>query len=651
MKKAIGIFVIGVLLFSQSLYGQKYHSYPIDRVNSVRVQLTDNFWLPKIQTVQNTTIQHALEKSGEEGRFENFLIAGGEMEGETRGAMPFDDTDVYKILEGASYSLLVVPNEHLEARIDSIIDIIAIGQEEDGYLTTWRTIDPQNPPADWVEPGDRWEYLEMSHELYNSGHLFEAAAAHYHATGKRNFLDIALKNADLLVETFGPDKIMKVPGHQIVETGLIDLYQITGREAYLELAKFFLDHRGDSTSHTLFGPYAQDHRPVTEQDEVVGHAVRAVYMYAGMTDISAIYHDNAYRQAVNDLWENMVYKKMYVTGGIGARHKGESFGENYELPNLTAYSETCAAIGSVYWNHRLFRLTGNAKYYDIIERTLFNGVITGLSQDGTKFFYPNPLKSDGEYTFNQGACTRKEWFDCSCCPTNLIRFIPSIPNLIYATEEDSLYINLFMSNEAKVDLSDTEVGISQKSDYPWDGNIHISVDPEEVKEFTLKLRIPGWARNDAVPGELYEYLADKKQPVRVAVNGNVKPYPVHEGYMEISRRWAKGDEIEISYPMEIRRVVASDSVEADRGKMAFEYGPFVYCGEEADNGRKILDIEVPGDMRMSVESRDTLLGGVNILTGSFSAEGNEEFDLQLIPYYAWSNRGIGKMRVWFPIQE
>ncbi|MCF7804617.1 MAG: glycoside hydrolase family 127 protein [Candidatus Marinimicrobia bacterium] len=646
MRSTILLLVISVLLGCAQ---QPNEGYPISPVKSIQVRLSDNFWLPKIKTVQNTTIRYALEKCSTEGRMDNFLIAGGEMEGTTKGAMPFDDTDVYKIIEGASLSLASSPDAELESYIDSVIAIIKVGQEEDGYLTTWRTIDPKNPPAEWVEPGERWEDLSMSHELYNAGHMYEAAVAHYKATGKRTFLDIALKNADLMVETFGPGKLEKVPGHQVIETGLIKLYQVTGKKKYLELAKFFLDRRGDPEREERFGPYAQDHKPVTEQDEVVGHAVRAVYMYAGMTDIAAIYKDQAYRQAVDDLWENMVYKKMYVTGGIGAKHEGESFGENYELPNLTAYSETCAAIGSVYWNHRLFLLTGDSKYYDIIERTLYNGLISGLSLDGTHFFYPNPLESNGEYTFNQGACTRKDWFDCSCCPTNMIRFIPSIPNLVYATEGEKLYINLFMANSADITVDGMAVTVTQETDYPWDGIISIAVDPESQKRFAVHVRIPGWAQNDAVPGDLYTYADAYEGKPKILVNGEEANYTTENGYAVVTRRWEKGDTLTLNCPMEVRRIKAHEKVEADRGKVALERGPIVYCAEEVDNDRYIDKMVIADDQGLSEEMRNDLLGGVGVLRGEVPMmDSGETAEIQLVPYYSWSNRGVGKMKMWFP---
>ncbi len=645
MKRII-FFLVALLALNCSQKKSQYSDYPISAVSIKKVILNDNFWLPKIKVIQNTTIRYAFEKCEKEGRMQNFLIAGGKEKGSVKGKMPFDDTDLYKIIEGASYSLISNPNPELDAYIDSIIAIIKIGQEPDGYLTTWFTINRQKPPAWWVKPSThRWEHLESSHELYNSGHLLEAAAAHYWATGKRNFLNIAIKNADLLVKNFGPDKLRKPPGHQIVETGLIKLYHITHNVKYLKLAKFFLDERGDSTSHKLYGEYSQDHIPVIKQTEAVGHAVRALYMYAGMTDIAAIYKDRDYLNAVNKIWKNVVDKKMYITGGLGARHENEAFGDNYELPNLTAYNETCAAIASVFWNHRLFLLTGNSKYYDVIERTMYNGLISGISLDGKNFFYPNPTEADGKYEFNMGACTRQPWFDCSCCPTNLIRFIPSIPGLIYAVNEDNLYVNLFISDSAQVSIDGENIGIIQKSNYPWNGHINISVNPEKEKTFTLKLRIPGWAQNKPVPGNLYSYPDDAKGKVTLKINGKEEEIRLNKGYAEISREWSKGDKVELILPMMIHKVVANEKVKADSNKVAFEYGPIVYCAEGIDN-KQISNISIPVNLNANVQEKTILSDKVTAIKGKVD---NKEFTL--IPYYIWSNRGVGKMKVWFPIKN
>ena len=648
MNKPNRLFCL-LLLTSIPIWAETQPSlsdYPISAVDIKNVEINDAFWLPKIKIIQDTTIQYAFKKCEEEGRMENFLIAGGRKKGPVRGKMPFDDTDVYKIIEGASYSLISRPNPALAAYLDSIISIIKIGQEPDGYLTTWFTIDRMHPPAWWAQPSpNRWDHEESNHELYNSGHLFEAAAAHYRATGKQNFLKIALKNADLLVASFGPDKLRVPPGHQIVETGLIKLYHITNNPQYVELARFFLELRGDSTSHKLYGEYSQDHLPVTKQTEAVGHAVRAMYMYAGMTDIAAIYQDSAYFEALMKIWENIVTKKMYLTGGVGARHDGEAFGDNYELPNLTAYNETCAAIGSVYWNQRLFRLTGDAKYYDIIERTLYNGLISGISLDGKKFFYPNPLESDGKYQFNQGACTRQPWFDCSCCPTNIIRFLPSVPELIYATIADSVYINLYISSNADIIVNQKKIEIIQQTGYPWDGKINITVNPEKKTIFTLKLRVPGWARNEVVPGDLYKYIAENPEKVSLLVNGKDENGVLDKGYIEITRKWTRGDKIELTLPLAVRKVVAHEKVTDNVNKVAFECGPIVYCAEEIDNHR-ISEITVPLDTKLNITKGAVLTENVNILRGKVD---NQE--LILIPYYVWSNRGVGKMKVWLPINK
>lgn len=618
--------------------------YTITPVDIKNVKLTDEFWLPIIKRVQEKTIEYAIKKCEEEGRLDNFLIAGKQKEGTVKGQMPFDDTDIYKIIEGASYSLISAPNPTLDKLLDSLIGIVKVGQEKDGYLTTWRTINPAKPPAPWVKvvEGKRWESLFMSHELYNAGHLYEAAAAHYRATGKRNFLDIALKNAELMIATFGEGegKIHGVPGHQIIETGLIQLYQITNKEAYLTLSKYFLDNRGNPENHELFGPYSQDHISVVDQDEVVGHAVRAVYMYAAMTDIAAIKKDTSYEKAVNKLWENMVYKKMYITGGIGSRHDGEAFGENYELPNLTAYNETCAAIGSVYWNHRLHNLYGHSKYFDVIERTLYNGLISGLSLDGEKFFYPNALESDGVYTFNRGECTRQSWFDCSCCPTNLIRFIPSIPGLMYSKSKNTVYVNLYASNEALVAIENNSIDFSQKTDYPWNGKVSITVNPQKNAEFTIKLRVPGWARNQVLPGDLYSYTTKSTSKNSVTVNGESFENIGDDGFIAITRNWKKNDKIELDFPMEVKEVLTNEIVLENKGKIALEYGPIVYAVEEIDNKNGYDKIVIFDTDVFEVKKEANLLGGVNTIN-------NEK--LKAVPYYAWSNRGVGKMKVW--IQE
>lgn len=621
---------------------QNTSGYQIEPVDIQHVKLNDNFWLPIIKRVQEKTIEYAIAKCEEEGRLDNFLIAGGQLEGKVKGAMPFDDTDVYKIIEGASNSLISAPNKELESVLDSLIGIIKIGQEADGYLTTWRTINPAEPPAPWVEvkEGKRWEALFMSHELYNAGHLYEAATVHYKATGKRNFLDIAVKNADLMVKTFGDGehKISAVPGHQIIETGLIKLYQITGKAAYIDLAKYFLDNRGNPDNHKLFGPYSQDHIPVVDQDEVVGHSVRAMYMYAAMTDIAAIQNDSLYASAVNKLWNNMVSKKMYITGGIGAKHEGEQFGSNFELPNLTAYNETCAAIGNVYWNHRLHNLNGDVKYFDVIERTLYNGLISGLSLDGTNFFYPNALESDGIYKSNRGSCTRQAWFDCSCCPTNIIRFVPSIPGLIYSKGNNTVYVNLYASSHADIDLNGKSIEVTQETSYPWNGTVNMRIVSDS--KITMKFRVPAWSRNEVLPSDLYKYANSNKLQPTLTINNEIVEPSIKDGYFEVTRNWNEGDTIEISFPMEVRTVKANEKVKENRGKLSLEYGPIVYAVEEVDNP-KFDKISISTLDEFTVQ-KENILEGVNTITND---------KLKAIPYYSWSNRGVGKMKVWINNEE
>lgn len=619
--------------------GQAEHSYPISSIDIKSVILKDSFWLPKIKLIQDTTIRHAFEKCYEEGRMDNFLVAGKQKEGKTRGKMPFDDTDLYKIIEGASYSLISMPDQQLDSYLDSVISIIKVGQEPDGYITTWFTIDRSAPPATWVKPPrERWENEISSHELYNSGHLFEAAAAHYWATGKTNFLDIAIKNADLLVAKFKPGGVTVPPGHQIVETGLIKLYDITHNRDYLTLSKYFIDLRGDSTTHKLYGAYNQDHMPVTKQAEAVGHAVRAEYMYAGMTDIAARYDDPSYSNALNLLWDNVVNKKTYITGGVGALHDGEAFGKNYELPNLTAYAETCASIGSVWWNQKMFLRSGDAKYYDVLERTLYNGLIAGMSVDGKKFFYTNPLESDGKFDFNKGSCTRNAWFDCSCCPTNMIRFLPSLAGLIYATKSDTVYTNLFISSDATIKVKDKKLKLIQQTGYPWNGEVNLKFETASPATFTLQIRVPGWFRNEAMPGSLYSYVNSEQLPLMLSINGQTEDVQVTKGYISISREWNNGDEIRLSLPMPVRQVVTKSDVADNLGKVAFERGPIVYCAEEIDN-KKLSSITVSDHEKLTVGDEKLLGESIKVLSDE---------KIKLIPYYLWSNRGVNKMEVWIP---
>jgi DUF1680 family protein len=653
MRHAMNILKISAMLMMVILSScsaveskESRAGYSITAVPFTDVTLTDDFWTKRIETNRTVTIPFGFKKCEEEGRIRNFERAGGLLEGKYEGKMPFDDTDVYKIIEGASYSLAIHPDKELDTYVDGIVEKIAAAQEEDGYLCTWKTINPKKTPANWVQPGPRWHNLGSSHELYNAGHLYEAAYAHYKATGKKNFLNVALKNADLICETFGPGKKLDVPGHQIIETGLVKLYLATGKEKYLDEAKFFLDQRGNAEGHKLYGSYSQDHKPVVEQDEAVGHAVRAVYMYAAMTDIAAIMNDSSYRAAVEKIWDNVVSKKLYITGGVGARHQGESFGDNYELPNQTAYNETCAAIGNIYWNHRMFLLTGDAKYIDVLERTLYNGMISGVSLEGNTFFYPNCLQSNGKYRFNMGSLTRQPWFDCSCCPTNVTRFIPSMPNYIYATRNDSLYVNLFISSKTRVEMSKTNVEISQQTNYPWDGKAIIKVNPQTSETFAVNVRVPGWATGRPVPSDLYSYLNESPEKVTLKLNGESIGINMKNGFAVIERKWSNGDVIELNLPMPIRRVIANEKVKADVNRVALVRGPIVYCAEGVDNDGKVLDIIILDEAELRAEYQANLLGGITVITANVLDKTGMTRKLTAIPYYAWSHRGPGQMAVW-----
>ena len=616
-------------------------AYPYQPVAFTEVHIQDSFWQSRIETNRQVTIPYDFQKCEETGRIDNFLKAAGKMEGPHIG-LHFNDSDVFKVIEGAAYALQIQPDPELEAYIDDVIEKIAAAQEPDGYIYTARTIDPANPhPRSGPE---RWSNLYMSHELYNLGHMYEAAVAYFQATGKRNFLDIAVKSADLIASEFGPNARRDVPGHQEIEMGLIKLYSVTGDEKYLKLAKFFLDERGHANQRELQQAYdnvgyMQDHIPVVEQREAVGHAVRAMYMYSGMADVAALTGDQDYVTAIQALWENVVYKKLSLTGGIGARHHGEAFGDAYDLPNATAYNETCAAIGSIFWNHRLFLLDGAADYYDVLERTLYNGFLPGIALEGNTFFYVNPLESDGEYRFNRDdSIERQPWFGCSCCPTNVVRLLPSLSGYVYVIHDDSLFVNLLMGNQATLTINDTETEITQTTNYPWDGKVNITLKPAQPVAFTLSLRIPGWVQGKPVPGDLYRYVDDTPGTIELTVNGEAQPVKIEEGYIHLTREWHSGDSLSLNLPMPIRRVIAHPNVPDLVGKVALERGPLVYAAEGVDNGGQVLNQVITDQMPLNSEHRPDLLGGVTIITGE---------DFLAIPYYAWSHRGVGEMAIWF----
>lgn len=620
------------------------HGYPYSPVPFTSVKVTDSFWGQRLKASREVTIPLAFSKCEESGRYENFVKAAHPSENYKVEGLPFDDTDVYKTIEGASYLLQTYPDKKLKSYIDSVLAIVAAAQEPDGYLYTSRTMNPKHPHA-W-SGSRRWEKVEdLSHEFYNLGHMVEGAIAHYQATGKRNFLDIAIRYADCVCREIGPGEGQQVlvPGHQIAEMALAKLYIVTGDQKYLDEAKFFLDQRGHTSRRDA---YSQAHKPVVEQDEAVGHAVRATYMYAGMADVAALTGDTAYIHAIDRIWDNIVGKKYYITGGIGATANGEAFGANYELPNMSAYCETCAAIGNVYVNYRLFLLHGESKYYDVLERSLYNGLISGVSLDGGGFFYPNPLESRGQHQ-------RQPWFGCACCPSNICRFIPSLPGYVYAVKDKDVYVNLFMSNEADLEVGKKSVVLEQQTRYPWDGDVAVSVKKNKAGEFAMKIRIPGWVRGQVVPSDLYRYSDGKRLGYSVKVNGQPVESELQDGYFTIERRWKKGDKVEVHFDMEPRVVKAHAKVEADRGRVAVERGPLVYCAEWPDNDFDIMSVLVNRRPQFeTVEKPDMLCGLTEIKTGAqvlgYDAEGRltaSDVELTLIPYYAWAHREIGRAHV------
>ena len=632
--------------------------YPIQPVSFTAVKLDDHFWLPRIETNRVVTIPASFARCENTGRVKNFEMAAAR-KGKFCTKYPFDDTDIYKTIEGASYSLAVHPDPALAEYVDSLITIIGMAQEPDGYLYTARTIDSLHPHP-WSGM-DRWvKENELSHELYNSGHLFEAASAHYLATGQRNFLDIALKNADLLVRTFGPGKRHVAPGHEIVEMGLVRLYRITGKKDYLDLAKFFIDERGhraydkNSTDEWKNGMYWQDDEPVIDQDEAEGHAVRAMYLYSGIADVAALTGDTTYIHAIDRIWNNMVSKKIYVQGGIGAVGDGERFGADYELPNTTAYNETCASVGEVFWNQRMFLLHGDSKYIDLLEKVLYNGLISGVGLDGKSFFYTNAMQVVKDSSYADLEKTRSGWFECSCCPTNIARFLPSLPGYIYAEQGDHLYVNLFIAGTANVKIGGKAVRITQVNDYPWKGNLNFMVDPVSPVRMDLRLRLPGWVRSVAIPSNLYTFersSASAVSPV-IKVNGKEVEYKQEKGYAVIGRTWKKGDRVEMVLPMPVREVVANDSLKDDRGKVALQRGPIMYSAEWKDNGGTVSDFEIPRRAVFTPEYEGDLLRGVTVLKGEVMRQGQAgKVEMTAIPYCDWANRGEGEMRVWFPMEE
>jgi uncharacterized protein len=645
--------------------------YPIAPVPLKDVRITNGFWVSKLETNRAVSIPHIMRQNEVTGRVDNFLKAARKA-GDYQGKR-YNDTDVYKAVEAAAYSLVNHPDRELDRKLDEAIAIIAAAQEPDGYLFTSRTADPRSPP-----PGagpERWSWLHTSHELYNMGHLIEAAVAHHYATGKRTLLDVAIRAADLLVKEFGPGKRQDVPGHQEVELALVKLYRVTNTAAYRDLAKFFLDERG--TPHAAkphaFDPkdpfsiyndlaYRQDHLPVARQTRATGHAVRATYMYSGMTDVATLAGAAPLAKTVEAAFRDITGKRMYVTGGLGSEAGTEAFGDDYALPNK-AYAETCASIGGMLWYHRMFLRTGGSDYMDVFERTLYNGYLSGVSLSGNQFFYENPLVSDGKPGRPN---ERTEYFEVACCPGNLARLMEQLPGLIYAQGSSELFVNLFVGSEAKLKIGGVLVTVKQTTNYPWEGAVAIRIDASKPVDAELAIRIPGWARGQAMPSDLYRFaslewrgplhpakltplrspsaarsapFAPDSEHVTLSINGQDVPLAVRGGYARIRRQWQRGDLVEVQLPMTVRRVLAHDRVKENAGKAAIQRGPVVYAIEAADNGGKVSNVRLPLDAPLTSQFRSDLLGGVHVVRG---------LNVIAIPYFAWANRGPGEMAVWVP---
>ncbi|WP_223827835.1 glycoside hydrolase family 127 protein [Hymenobacter armeniacus] len=658
------LLAVGLALGALPAPAQQRADYPIQAVPFTKVKLTDAFWQPRLKTNTTITIPASFQRCEATNRVKNFEMAAAKS-GKFATTFPFDDTDIYKTLEGASYSLSLYPDKELAAYLDVLIDKVAKAQEPDGYLYTARTIDPAHPHP-WAG-AQRWEKeRELSHELYNAGHLYEAAVAHYQATGKKTLLNIALKNADLVCSVFGPGKRVVAPGHEIVEMALVKLYRVTGKPEYLQTAKFFLEARGqykgyDPKSPDVWrnGQYWQDDKPVVAQKEAEGHAVRAEYLYSAMADVAALTGDRQLLAAVDTIWQNMVSKKFYVTGGTGAVPGGERFGQNYELPNATAYNETCASVAHIYWNQRMFQLHGDSKYADIMEKVLYNGLLSGVGLDGKSFFYSNAMQIKNSASFPQTEPARVGWFECSCCPTNLARLFPSLPGYVYGQNGKDIYVNLFVSGSADLAVNNKAVRLTQTNNYPWSGDLKFTVEHAATSDFNLLVRIPGWARGQAMPSDLYTFATPSAAKVTIKVNGKPVSYALQHGYAVLARKWKKNDVVEVSLPMEVRTVQAHPNVPDNVGKVALQRGPVVYCAEWTDNEGKASNIIVPVGTAFTAVEKPEVLNGITQLTASVpvvkvdpatNTISTVRQTLTAIPYYAWANRGKGEMTVWFPQQ-
>lgn len=625
--------------------------YPVQPVPFTAVRITGGFWQKRQETNRAVTAPFALKQCEDTNRMKNFDLAAetlrrraaGEKTFQNKPATlyPFDDSDVFKVVEGAAYMLSMRPDPELDQALDGWIARISAAQEPDGYIYTFRTMHPDSPAHEWIDP-QRWlKDPDLSHELYNLGHMYEAGVAHYLATGKRTLLDVCLKSAELVWRDFGDRKLRIAPGHQVIEIGLAKLYHVTGDKRWLELAQIFIEARGPGGK-----VYSQQHKLAVDQDEAVGHAVRANYMYAGMADIAALTGDARYVSAIKKIWESAAERKMYLTGGVGALQHGEAYGADYELPQ-DGYNETCAAIAFMMWNHRMFLLTGEARYMDVFERVCFNGFISGVSLSGDRFLYPNPLICDGVKKFNHGFEGRAPWFGCACCPPNVMRTLAAITGYFYAVRGDALHVNFYAQSEGEAAVAGTKVKLAQTTDYPWNGQVKLTVTPEAKTpvDFTLKLRIPGWAQGRPVASGLYAYDDATPTAWTVRVNGAAVPAKAEGGYVSLVRAWQAGDTVELDLPMPVRAVHGDTRIAAEEGRVAFERGPVVYCVEDPEKQTVPADLVVQAGAKVEAKAAPDLFEGVTILTIENGA-GAATKTITEIPYYTWANRGPSAMAVW-----
>jgi DUF1680 family protein len=632
--------------------------YPVKPVPFTDVRITGGVLQARQATNSAVTLPFALGQCESSKRLVNFDLAAETMRRRAAGETnfqnkpptqyPFDDSDVFKALEGAAFCLSVQPDPAVAAQVEAVIKRIAAAQEPDGYLYTWRTMHPDSPAHDWIAP-QRWlKDPEVSHELYNLGHLYEAGVAYAQATGSRSLLDVCLKSAELVQKDFGDGEPRIAPGHQVIEMGFAKLYRQTGDPRWLALAKFFLETRGTGSE------YSQNHKPVLDQTEAVGHAVRANYLYSGMADVAALSGDARYLAAITRIWENVVSKKLHLTGGCGARGAGEAYGDDYELPNR-CYNETCAAVAFLFWNHRMFLMTGDAKYMDVFERSLYNGVLSGVSLSGDRFFYPNPLEYDGQAVNNHGHAGRAPWFGCACCPPNVLRTLASLGGYVAAVQGEKLFVNLYAQGEATATVAGNKVVLEQTTRYPWDGAVTIRVKPTQPATFSLCLRIPGWVQGQPLPSDLYSY--DDPTPAKWTVRVNGEPITVElkQGFAPITRPWKDGDTVTLDLPMPVRRVAGNPKIAATRGLVALERGPVVYAFEGLDNDGAVFDAVLPATATVTPEYRANLLGGVTVLKvagaeRAFRKDSGEvatkPASLLAVPYANWANRGLSPMTVW-----